>query len=170
MQVEAKRLKPNTKYFYQFRYRNRNEETYSQIGATRTIPEADDDIARARIAFFGCSNLVCFCDSHAINLDSLLGRLQPAEYIAICSHLNIIYTRSCVRDAILERRTRCLHRLLEQQCGVVNWQGWVMNCVWDVDVRPKRLDATSLPRSLYHACLSYLSIVICSVPHARRKR
>lgn len=31
---------------------------YSVVGRTRTIPRADDDIARWRIAFFGCSNLV----------------------------------------------------------------------------------------------------------------
>lgn len=58
VQVEAKKLKPNTKYFYQFRYRVGKSTVYSQIGATRTIPLADDDIARTRIAFFGCSNLV----------------------------------------------------------------------------------------------------------------
>jgi alkaline phosphatase D len=30
---------------------------YSQVGRTRTLPRADQDIARTRIAFFGCSQL-----------------------------------------------------------------------------------------------------------------
>ena len=33
-------------------------QVYSPIGRTRTIPKAQDDIARARIAFFSCSQLV----------------------------------------------------------------------------------------------------------------
>jgi alkaline phosphatase D len=59
VKVEAKKLKPNTKYFYQFRYRQNDKATpvYSVIGRTRTLPRADEDIARTRIAFFGCSNL-----------------------------------------------------------------------------------------------------------------
>ena len=32
-------------------------QVYSTVGRTRTIPRANDDIARWRIAFFGCSNL-----------------------------------------------------------------------------------------------------------------
>jgi alkaline phosphatase D len=57
--VEARGLKPNTKFFYQFRYRANGKAApvYSNIGRTRTIPRANDDIARWRIAFFGCSNL-----------------------------------------------------------------------------------------------------------------
>lgn len=58
-QVEATRLQPNTKYFYQFRYRqDARTIMYSNIGRTRTLPRANDDISRAKIAVFGCSNLV----------------------------------------------------------------------------------------------------------------
>jgi alkaline phosphatase D len=32
-------------------------QVYSQVGRTRTLPRADEDIARTRIAFFGCSQL-----------------------------------------------------------------------------------------------------------------
>jgi hypothetical protein len=33
-------------------------QVYSQIGRTRTIPTATEDIARTRIAYFSCSQLV----------------------------------------------------------------------------------------------------------------
>ena len=58
--MEARKLKPNTKYFYQWRYRQNDKKApvYSPIGRTRTIPRADDDIRRVRLAFFGCSQLV----------------------------------------------------------------------------------------------------------------
>jgi alkaline phosphatase D len=57
--VEARGLKPNTMYFYQWRYRKNDKAApvYSQVGRTRTLPRADEDIARTRIAFFGCSQL-----------------------------------------------------------------------------------------------------------------
>jgi phosphodiesterase/alkaline phosphatase D-like protein len=32
-------------------------QVYSQVGRTRTPPRVDADIARTRIAFFGCSQL-----------------------------------------------------------------------------------------------------------------
>jgi phosphodiesterase/alkaline phosphatase D-like protein len=58
--VEARGLKPNTKYFYQWRYRqnDRKAPVYSTTGRTRTLPRADEDIKRVRLAFFGCSQLV----------------------------------------------------------------------------------------------------------------
>ena len=58
--MEARGLKPNTKYFYQWRYRqnDRKAPVYSTIGRTRTLPRADEDIKRVRLAFFGCSQLV----------------------------------------------------------------------------------------------------------------
>jgi alkaline phosphatase D len=59
VKVEARGLKPNTKYFYQWRYRqnDRKAPVYSTIGRTRTLPRADEDIKRVRLAFFGCSQL-----------------------------------------------------------------------------------------------------------------
>lgn len=67
-QVEARGLKPNTKYFYQWRYRqnDRKAPVYSTIGRTRTLPRADEDIKRVRLSFFGCSQLVGRVSSTAL--------------------------------------------------------------------------------------------------------
>lgn len=49
---------------------------YSNIGVTRTIPKADDDLARARIAFFGCSQLVSIDSCWRMFNAPSLGRVQ----------------------------------------------------------------------------------------------
>jgi hypothetical protein len=43
--------------FHPLRYRPLFGQVYSPIGRTRTIPRADDDIGRMRIAYFSCSDL-----------------------------------------------------------------------------------------------------------------
>jgi alkaline phosphatase D len=59
VKVEARKLKPKTKFFYQFRYRqnDRTAPVYSPIGRTQTLPKPDDEhYRRVRIAHFSCSN------------------------------------------------------------------------------------------------------------------
>lgn len=49
IKVHVENLKPNTKYFYRFKYSN----TYSQTGQTKTLSEGKDPI---QLAFVSCSN------------------------------------------------------------------------------------------------------------------
>jgi alkaline phosphatase D len=59
-QVEARKLKPFTQYYYQWAYRpsGRGTPVFSRIGRTKTLPRANDDIRRIRLGHFGCSNVV----------------------------------------------------------------------------------------------------------------
>ena len=53
-------------------------QVYSPVGRTRTIPTATDDIARTRIAYFSCSNLVYrSCVSAGSGLNRLLRCCAP---------------------------------------------------------------------------------------------
>ncbi|TPX12916.1 uncharacterized protein E0L32_006796 [Thyridium curvatum] len=52
--VEAKGLKPLTKYYYQFTVCGSNKK--SPMGRTKTAPNKDDDVSRLSFAVFSCSN------------------------------------------------------------------------------------------------------------------
>lgn len=64
---------------------------YSNIGHTRTLPRANDDISRAKIAVFGCSNLVrnvqgipgrsTFVGLVVVLIRSQLGRLLKGIFV-----------------------------------------------------------------------------------------
>lgn len=54
IQVEAKGLKPLTKYYYQFTVCGSKNK--SPMGRTKTAPAADDDVSNLSFAVFSCSN------------------------------------------------------------------------------------------------------------------
>lgn len=54
LQVEAKGLKPLTKYWYQFTVCGSSNK--SPIGRTKTAPKKNDDVSKLSFAVFSCSN------------------------------------------------------------------------------------------------------------------
>lgn len=77
-------------------------QVYSQIGRTRTTPRADADIARTRIAFFGCSQL-------PLGFFTAYG--WAAQLWALhCSHMSIVTQLTC---AVI----RLPHVLLQADCA-----------------------------------------------------
>lgn len=52
--MEAKGLKPLTKYFYQFNVCGSTNK--SPIGRTKTAPNKDDAVSKLSFAVFSCSN------------------------------------------------------------------------------------------------------------------
>ncbi|TQS33901.1 hypothetical protein Golomagni_05739 [Golovinomyces magnicellulatus] len=54
VKVEAKGLKPLTKYYYQFNVCGSDNK--SPIGRTKTAPTKDDDVSKLSFAVFSCSN------------------------------------------------------------------------------------------------------------------
>jgi phosphodiesterase/alkaline phosphatase D-like protein len=58
--VEARKLKPFTKFYYQWAYLpvGRGDPVFSRVGRTKTLPRPNDDVRRIRIGNFGCSNVV----------------------------------------------------------------------------------------------------------------
>lgn len=53
--VEAKGLKPSTKYYYRFDSCNGNSR--SEVGSFKTIPDAKSSVGAVKLAVFSCSNL-----------------------------------------------------------------------------------------------------------------
>jgi alkaline phosphatase D len=146
--VEARKLKPNTKYFYQWRYRqnDKTKPVYSPIGRTTTLPRADDaSFKRLRLAYFSCSNFpVGFFTSYG-----QIARMAQRNEIDILVHTgDYIYEynqtgSSFITDPVL--RASRTHQPEREMVSLSDYRTRYNQYNSDVDTRAMRASAPLIP-------------------------